>query len=580
MIVANDLQADTRVMRMAGDLSQADLAVTVIGISSGGTESTAHDEAGLTVTTLPIDEVLRERAWSAIAEIGRRYVLPRDIELARLVFHNFQRDVGAEIGWLRHDYFRDRARRNREANTRQSDADKRHRVRTQQWAHRAHRPETGKATALIPAILLGVSAAARAAHRLGRIRRRLSRLTGEPIHSWIFRMRESRLTRRLARTYSRYRRREQRLRRRLEAGGGQFSRNWRQLLPELHDYEAAFGPALDSLRPDIIHAHDVHLLGVAARAAARAKVSGRTIRLIYDAHEYVRGLATYPKRTVTGFASLEDEYIGRADRVVTVSQPLAEVLQADHDLVSAPTVVMNTPDPAGSAAEPEVSLRERAKLPTEVPLIVYSGGIDATRGVELLVRSMARLPAAHLALVSRKQTDYLTRLIGVARDGGFEDRIHVLPFVAPGLVPGYLASATIAVHPMISGPLNHEVALPNKLFEYVHARLPIVVSDCRAMAEFVTTYGIGVVFKSGDLASLHQAISLVLADPGSYRDQYDRHDELLREYSWPNQRRLLFGVYSDLLGRHIDPEQPVETGAHLALGDSDSDRSQTDRPRR
>ena len=44
---------------------------------------------------------------------------------------------------------------------------------------------------------------------------------------------------------------------------------------------------------------------------------------------------------------------------------------------------------------------------------------------------------------------------------------------------------------------NHEIALITKFFEYSHARLPIVVSDVRTMAETVRATGQGEVFRAG-----------------------------------------------------------------------------------
>ena len=65
----------------------------------------------------------------------------------------------------------------------------------------------------------------------------------------------------------------------------------------MHDFELAFGPVVDELAPDVIHAHDMHVIGVAAQAAARARGAGREVRMVYDAHEFVPGLSRYGGRT-------------------------------------------------------------------------------------------------------------------------------------------------------------------------------------------------------------------------------------------------------------------------------------------
>ena len=57
--------------------------------------------------------------------------------------------------------------------------------------------------------------------------------------------------------------------------------------PEAIDIEIAFGDLIDRLEPDVVHAHDMHVIGVAARAAGRAKLRGKHLKVVYDAHEYV-----------------------------------------------------------------------------------------------------------------------------------------------------------------------------------------------------------------------------------------------------------------------------------------------------
>ena len=59
------------------------------------------------------------------------------------------------------------------------------------------------------------------------------------------------------------------------------------VIPEIIDYEAVLGPWVDDMRPDVVHPHDVYLIGVAANAVARAALNGRVMKMVYDAREYV-----------------------------------------------------------------------------------------------------------------------------------------------------------------------------------------------------------------------------------------------------------------------------------------------------
>lgn len=323
--------------------------------------------------------------------------------------------------------------------------------------------------------------------------------------------------------------------------------SWRRLMPELHDMEMAFGPLLDELAPDVIHAHDVYMIGIAERAVARARAAGRTVGWIYDAHEFVPGMSRYSRTRIAAMADLEGEYIGRADWVITVSEPIADAIQQRCHLRVRPTVVLNVPSLDRPRSEQPPSVRAVTGLADDVPLLVYSGNIDPDRGVTTLVESLTYLDGVHAVIVTNapEENRYVQTLRGVAANGGAGDRLHLAPYVGGDDIIDYLASASVGVHGLSHVP-NHEMALPNKLFDYLHAGLPVVVSDVKAMSEFVTSLGIGEVYLVGDPASLADAVRRVLGDRERYASA-SRTPELLRRYSWEAQEDALRGIYADLL---------------------------------
>ncbi|HEX3002629.1 MAG TPA: glycosyltransferase family 4 protein, partial [Angustibacter sp.] len=324
---------------------------------------------------------------------------------------------------------------------------------------------------------------------------------------------------------------------------------WRRVVPEVDDYELAFGPVLDQLAPDVIHAHDVHMVGLAERASARAAARGRTVPWVYDAHEWVSGLSQYGGRTarvVAAWADLEREYVRAADRVITVSAPLAEALQRRYGLAERPAVIHNIP-PVGAAGRTTTGVRATVALADDVPLLVYSGGVQAARGVDTAVRALTLLPETHLAVVAvpNPHTTACRRLHELAVELGVADRLHLLDPVAPDQVSAFLSSADVGLIPLRHFA-SHEMALANKLFEYLHAGVPTVVSDCRAQADFVTTHGTGEVHTADDAASLADAVRRVLGDPERYRSRLADPD-LQRRYAWEHEAATLRSVYRDLV---------------------------------
>ncbi len=340
--------------------------------------------------------------------------------------------------------------------------------------------------------------------------------------------------------------------------------SWRRLAPEMRDFELAFGPVIDSLNPDIIHAHDFHMVNVASLAAARASSGGTRVPWIYDAHEFVPGMATYGGKTpriIAAYADIEREYIRDASAVITVSPFIADVLRTRHRLPARPSVVLNAPAATETPFE-GADVRTAVGLGSDVPLLVYSGGVTPARGIDVVVRALPLLPDVHLAVVAVPSTKgkVVEKLMATAVSLGVRDRIHLLEPVGPDKVTSFLRTADIGVHPLPGGIPNHDMALPNKLFEYLQAGLPLVVSDAKALADFVTSHHVGASFTTGDAPSLAAAVTTVLADrdtfAGEVAAQRDHH-----AYTWQGQEETLVDVYRALLGIELVlPDVPFTIG--------------------
>ncbi|MFG3342747.1 glycosyltransferase family 4 protein [Glycomyces sp. NPDC048151] len=335
-------------------------------------------------------------------------------------------------------------------------------------------------------------------------------------------------------------------------------RVWRRLDIDAVRIELALQPEIIRLEPDLIHAHDMHPIGICARAAARIRRSGRTVKLLYDAHEFVPGCDTLPADRFESLVRYERRYLPSADAIVTVSQPLAELLRDHHGLDRTPAVVLNAPlTPDYSRPDPG-DVRSACGLGADTPLGVYSGWAAPERKIEWIIEAAARIPGLHVAfLVNRPSHPYVKSLVSLGATLGVADRLHFRGYVDYADLPRFLSTADVGIHPMQSGPINHEIALPNKFFEYSHARLPLVVSDVKTLSEEVRRIGNGEVFASGDIGSLVVAIEKVLANPQVYRGAY-RDPEVLAGYTWERQVHTYTALYEELIG---PARGPVAEGA-------------------
>jgi glycosyltransferase involved in cell wall biosynthesis len=325
----------------------------------------------------------------------------------------------------------------------------------------------------------------------------------------------------------------------------------RGVLPEIRDYADAFARVLDDLEPDIIHAHHPLILHTALRAARRRRARGGSCQVVYDARENFAGIPEGEQGSPRRHAVLvrqESETIRDVDRVVTVSDPIAEELYRRYALGLRPEVVLNVP--VRGELTLTSTVRQAIGLDDGVPLLLYSGGISRARGLETLVEAMGLLPEYHLAIVAVPfPHPSVPALMELAESVGAVTRIHVTAPVPQGDIPRFLSGADIAVHPMPGGSPNHDQAMPNKLFEYLHAGLPLVVSDARVMAEFVSSAQVGEVFASGDPRALAEAVRRLREQPPAR----EHVAEVAGRYSWQGQEQTILRLYDDLSGWHSTP---------------------------
>jgi glycosyltransferase involved in cell wall biosynthesis len=244
----------------------------------------------------------------------------------------------------------------------------------------------------------------------------------------------------------------------------------------------AFVGAVRRLRPDVVHAHDVAML---APGWLGARLTGA--RLVYDSHEYAAGVP-YRERSWALFVTmLERLVIRRCAAVITVSDGIADRLRQAHGLRERPVVVRNIPDPRaydGSFRAPD--LRAELGVPKGAQLVVHLGAAARDRGCETLVRALADVPGAHLLFLGADDAGYVSSLSAAVGEAGVGDRVHFRGSVPVAHVPGYVGQADLGVSLLEDTCDNHRLALPNKVFEYVAAGVPVVASD---LPELRRTFG-------------------------------------------------------------------------------------------
>ncbi len=207
--------------------------------------------------------------------------------------------------------------------------------------------------------------------------------------------------------------------------------------------------------------------------------------------------------------------IRRCDAVLTVSDGIADRLVELHGLRRRPAVVRNVPDVTG----PPAGGRLRRVLGIgAAPLVLHQGAPARHRGCEQLVRAMGSVPDAQLVFLGDEgDPGYVAGLTQLARECGLGERVHFVPSVPLEELLGQTAEADVGVSLLEDVCENHRLALPNKVFEYVAAGVPVVASRLPEVTQLVEGRGIGWTANASDPADVARAIREALAgrdEPG------------------------------------------------------------------
>lgn len=298
---------------------------------------------------------------------------------------------------------------------------------------------------------------------------------------------------------------------------------------------------LRAARAGAYHAHDFPALAFFAMAGIWRRP------IVYDSHEmfFDRWPAgsDYPLlRVMPLLRLLEKALARRASALITVSQPIAEVLSARLAIPRA-LVVMNAVD-LRLLEEPVPLPRQRGQR-----IVAHSGYLSRGRHLPELVTSLQHLPEdVALALIG----DGVLReeLVAQAEAMGVAHRLLTIYPVNPFNLPTTLAQADCAVLLFTADGLNYQLALPNKFFEAAAAGLPLVHGPTQEISRLAREYDFGAACDPTDPRSIAAAIQTVLEPEASTR--YRANAIHARDHlNWEHEERKLVELYRMLLDEKV-----------------------------
>lgn len=252
--------------------------------------------------------------------------------------------------------------------------------------------------------------------------------------------------------------------------------------------------AARTVRPRLVVAMDLFAL-----SAARSLSKKHNVPLLYDMREFYFALGPLAGKGIKQkiLASHERRLLKDVDDVIVSGELDADIVQQHFALAKRPVVLLNTPpfkahipSPLRSSLPLPISHSSTLPISHSSTLTGYQGVIHHGRGLAPFMKAMTQMPDVHLVVIGDgpAQPD-LARL---SVELGVADRVTWYGSVPYDELHALTCGLDVGLCLIEPVSMSYEYALPNKLFEYMMAGVPSLVTDLPALHDHIIRHPVGV----------------------------------------------------------------------------------------
>ena len=288
---------------------------------------------------------------------------------------------------------------------------------------------------------------------------------------------------------------------------------------------------------DIYHANDLNTL---PQAIVCSKLRLKPKPLIYDSHEVQSDRTGYNPKTIKRIESFMLKFV---DQMIVENHTRAKYNEDIYGFY--PKTLYNYSEKYNIEEKPQINLHKKISINEDEKILLYQGGLQQGRGLELLIEAMDEIEKGHLLFIGGgKLTQTLKEQAEASKQA---DRIHFLDKVPFQELPSYTREAYLGFQVLQNICFNHYSASSNKLFEYMMAHVPVISCDFPEIKKVVEETNTGLVVDSHKASEIANAVNQLVKDT-SLRNQLSENTKQAKEiYNWNNEKSKLLEVYNQFV---------------------------------
>lgn len=295
--------------------------------------------------------------------------------------------------------------------------------------------------------------------------------------------------------------------------------------------------ALRKIPADVIYANDLDSL-FPAWLAARAQGAA----LVYDSHEWFTEVPELLNQPIKKWIwkKLEAFLVPKSKGRITVNASIANKLQETYGFPFA--VLRNVPQLISVSADSSLL---PVKAQGKFCLILQGNGINIDRGAEEAIQSLHFLPEqVHLLIVGAG--DVFPLLPNIIQNEGLQNRVSLLPRMPYEQMMQLAAACQLGLSLDKNKSGNYLYSLPNKVFDYWMAGIPVLASNLPELRSLIQETGAGMLCKEVNPKEIAQAVLPVLESNSRYAELCLKAKKAAALNCWENEQLALRTVFERL----------------------------------
>lgn len=266
--------------------------------------------------------------------------------------------------------------------------------------------------------------------------------------------------------------------------------------------------------------------------------------IYYDSHEYFTEVPELISRPGVRkiWLSIEQFVFPKLNNVYTVNESIAGIYKEKYNVDV--KVIRNLPI-RGKKEVPALS-RADFGLPSDKTIFLFQGaGINVDRGAEEAIEAIAQVPNATLLFIGGG--DVIQQLQQKVAAMKVNDKVYFIPKQPMEKLLAFTQLADIGLTLDKDTNLNYRYSLPNKLFDYIRAGLPVLATDLVEVRKIVDGYSIGKITNSclpNDIAS---AMEAMIADRKSFALWKENLKIASLELCWEEEEKKLMEIFHEVI---------------------------------